>query len=187
MDSLVMKDSITPLQTEAYQAFQRTQALVKYQRKLFLDLGATLKEVKDKKLYRQMGNGGFDSFRSFLASPEISLQDGIANKYIKVYEFYVEKIALPEAEIIEIPFIRLDMMKAKLEELPEIERSELIEKAKVLSYADFEEELYENKPRKKKIHIYKCKKCEKLVVEYDQDEICMCLGTANIITKPISY
>ena len=181
-----MENVITPTQASAFQLYQQTISLVKEQRKLFLDLGFTLAEIKRKKLYRYMGDGGFETWKSFLGNPEINIKEITAETYIKVFEFYIEKLQLPREQVLDIPLVRLNMMKAKMETATEEERGELIEKAKVLSYKDFQAEIYDGEKRKQKIKITKCKGCKKLKIEYDQDEICMCLGTANIVTHPVS-
>lgn len=167
--------------TVAFNIYQQIVSLVKLQRGVFLDLGKLLKEVKDNKLYKQMGDGGFDSWKQFLANPEINFKPVTAEMYIRVYEFYILKMLMPKEEVMEIPLVRLNMMKAKIENSDEEERGELIEKAKILSYSDFMKEMVYHKVKTKpKFILSKCDKCGNLVIRYDPTQICHCEGSPNI-------
>lgn len=170
----------TELQTKAFNLYQQTVNLIKTQRKLFLDLGFFLKEIKDKKLYTYFGDGGFDTWRSFLANPEINISPSMAEVYIKVYEFYIEKLKLPRDEVLSIPLVRLNMMKATLEKMDDKERGELIEKAKTLSYNDFRIETSNGGETKRAIKVTRCEKCSKLIIQFDPDQICTCSGGVDI-------
>lgn len=165
----------------AFDLYQRTIFLLKQQRELFLDLGFVLSQIKNQALYKQMGDGGFDTWRSFLANPEINISPSTADVYIKVYEFYIEKLKLPKKEVLEIPLVRLNMMKSKLESLNEEERGELIAKAKTLSYEDFKiEAVHNGVETKRAIKITRCDNCKKLIIKYDPDQICDCSGGLDI-------
>jgi len=88
------------LQKQAFDLYQQTVLLIKGQRKLFLELGFVLSQIKNKSLYKQMGDGGFETWRSFLANPEINITPSTADVYIKVYEFYIERLKLPKEEVL---------------------------------------------------------------------------------------
>lgn len=167
------------LQEQAYNIYQETINLIRSQRKLFLDLGFILKQIKEKKLYTYFGNGGFDTWRSFLANPEINLSPSTAEVYIKVYDFYIEKLKMSKDEVLSIPLVRLNMMKATLEKMDDKEREELIEKAKTLSYEDFRIET-SGEDRKRAIKVTRCSKCSKLIIKYDPEQICDCNGGIDI-------
>jgi len=161
------------LQKQAFDLYTQTIALIRGQRKLFLDLGFVLSKIKHNKLYLEMGEGGFDTWRSFLANPEINISPSTADVYIKVYNFYIEKLKLPREEVLDIPLVRLNMMKSKLEGLNESERDDLIAKAKTLSYNDFKIEAIDNgKEIIRAIKVTKCEKCGKLIIQYDPEQIC---------------
>jgi len=169
------------LQKQAFDLYQQTVLLIKGQRKLFLELGFVLSQIKNKSLYKQMGDGGFETWRSFLANPEINITPSTADVYIKVYEFYIERLKLPKEEVLEIPLNRLNMMKFKLEGMNEADRLELIEKAKTLSYNDFRIETLESGVEKvRAIKITKCPQCQKLIIQYDPNQICDCSGGVDI-------
>jgi len=165
----------------AFDLYQKTIFLLKEQRKLFLDLGFVLAQIKNNQLYKQMGDGGFDTWRSFLANPEINISPSTADVYIKVYEFYIEKLKLPRKEVLEIPLVRLNMMKSKLESLDDEGKADLLSKAKTLSYNDFKiEAVYNGVEVIRPIKITKCLNCQKLIVKYDPNQICDCSGGLDI-------
>lgn len=167
--------------TLAFNLYKQAVLLVGEQRKLFLDLGFVLKELKDGNKYKEVGDGGFETWNSFLSSPEISLTPSTADVYIKVYTFYIEKLKMPREEVLAIPLVRLNMMKYKLEGMNEVERGELIEKAKTLSYTDFKIEAIDNGIEiKKAFKISHCEECRKLKIQYDPNQICDCGGGVDI-------
>lgn len=166
---------ITPRQETAFELRSRCIYLRKKMSELFLEFGWTLKKIRDEKLYLQMGEGGYDTFYQFLADPEINLNPNTAHAYIRVYEFYVEKLKLSREEIIGIPFNRLNQITNYLKDKNEDEVKEWIEKARHLGRKDFEEELHEHKIAKKpKIKIEKCKQCGGYKVYYEVDVLCTC-------------
>ena len=178
---------ITPHQEEAFNFYQKLIELRKQASELYLELGFTLKKIKDGKLYKYLGDGGFDSWQLFLANPEINIRYQTAEVYIKVYEYFIEELKMPRAEVIAMPLGKLNMMKSTLEKMPDDkERLEFIEKAKLLSYSDFKKELREKGYKtKEKIRVYRHKDCGKLIIEYNPQEICLCSGSQNI--KPLKY
>lgn len=161
------------LQKLSFNLYQQTVKLIKTQRMLFLDLGFLLGQIKNEKLYLNMGEGGFDSWKSFLSNPEINISPSTAEVYIRVYEFYINKLQMPKEEVLEIPLVRLNAMKSKLEGLNQEDRDELIEKAKTLSYNDF---IIETSPKPRAIKVSKCEKCGKLIIKYDPEQVCTCVG-----------
>lgn len=165
----------------AFDLYKKTIFLLREQRKLFLDLGYILAQIKNNALYKQMGVGGFDSWRQFLANPEINITPSTADVYIKVYEYYIEKLKLPREEVLEIPLVRLNMMKSKLESLDDEGKADLLSKARTLSYEDFKIEAIQNGVElTRPIKITKCDKCSKLIIKYDPNQICDCSGGFDI-------
>lgn len=170
---------VNNIQKYAFDLYSRVIFLKKKQGELALELGFTLKEIKEKKLYQHMGEGGFDSFEQFLANPEINLKYSTAMAYVRVYEYYIENLKLPKEEVVEIPFNRLHQLAGKIRDLPKEKQIEWIEKAKTLGRIDFEKEMEEAKfLNKKEIIIKRCKKCGKIEIYYKVDSICLCNGQA---------
>lgn len=170
---------VNQIQKKAFDFYSKVIYLKKKQGEIALELGYVLKEIKEKKLYQHMGEGGFDSFEQFLSNPEINLKYNTAMAYIRIYEYYVENLKLPKEEIIEIPFNRLHQLVGKIKNLPKEKQIEWIEKAKTLGRIDFEKEMEEAKfTNEKDVIIKKCKKCGLLEIYYKIDKICLCKGQA---------
>lgn len=181
-----MDNKITPKQEKAFDLYQRCVFLRKKQGELALEFGRVLKEIRDKKLYRYLGEGGFETFNQFLANPEINLNPNTALAYIRVYEYYVLELNIPKENLLDIPFNRLNNLKSKIEKLPREEQEEWIEKAKTLSYTDFKAELQEKKMEKKPfITVKRCKQCGQYEIYYDQSQICVCRGGHAVYALPI--
>ena len=182
-----MTDKITPKQEMAYGLYQTVISLRRRQSEVALEFGFTLKKIKEEHLYRYMGDGAFDTFWQFCASPEIKLRPEMVMAYIRVYEYYVEKLQMKKEDLLDIPFTRLNQMKAKIENLPIEEQKEWIEKAKTLMRKDFEAEMVDHKFAKPKaIQVTRCKTCKLLEIHFIVDEVCVCGGHGyNIKAIPV--
>jgi hypothetical protein len=162
---------------EAFDYYQKLVFLRRKQGEVALEIGRVLKEIKEKKLYRYLGEGGYDDFFQFLSDPEISMNYNTASLYIRVYEFYVEQLKLNPDELASIPINRLNTLKSKLEKTENKEEiEEWLEKAKTLGRLDFEKETEEAKITKPRpIVLTRCKKCGKIKIVINlPDEICQC-------------
>ena len=181
-----MKNKITPKQSLAFDLRARCIFLRKKISELFLEFGYVLKKIRDEKLYLQMGEGGFETFYQFLADPEINLNPNTASAYIRVYEFYVEKLGFKKEKLLGIPLNRLNQIKNFLEDKTKNEVEEWIEKARTLGREDFVKEMESKKIVKEKgVKIVKCKKCGKYQFYYKIDAICQCPNTDAIFALPV--
>lgn len=153
---------------------------------MFLEFGYTLKRIKEEKLYLQMGEGGYDSFYQFLADPEINLNPNTALAYIRVYEFYVEKLGFKKEDLAGIPLNRLNQIKGFLEDKNKDEVKEWVEKARTLGRTDFEKEMVDKKiTKERQIEIKKCRKCGKYQIYYKIDAVCQCDGSNGFYGLPV--
>ncbi len=170
------------LNQEAFDLYNRVIFLKRKQSELALELGYTLKRIKEKKLYLYMGEGGFSSFEQFLANPEISINYNTAFAYIRVYEYFIEQLKLPKEQLLNIPFNRLHQLTGKIKNLPKEEQIEWVEKAKHLGRLDFEKELEEAKFKpEKEVVIKRCKNCGMIEIYYKN--VCSCKGEVAIYKK----
>jgi len=180
-------DQITPTQKRAFDLYTKTISLVSSQKEIMIDLIEVLKEIKEKKLYRYLGEGGFDTWSQFLAAPEIDLAKPTVDAYIDIYEYYIGTLKIKREELFKISLNRLNILKGKIKKIEsKSEQLELIEQAKNLSYSDFYTVMREKKlVEEPAFHITKCEKCNKYEIEYHQDKICICKGTTAIYAKPL--
>jgi len=101
---------------------------------LELELGRALLECKTGEFYRIHG---YETLRSYLASLDISLKRGY--RAMRVYEFYVERMALPFKELKNISTSKLDVLRRVVTKENWAEWKEKLQ----LSYSDLVEELTE--------------------------------------------
>ena len=138
--------------------------MIKEQNKLFFEIGGTLKMFRDTELFRELGDGGYDTFSSFIANGELGIAKSTAQAYITLYEFWVEEKGYSLEVLSEIPYDKLRMVLPSAREAKtDNEVSELFNKAKVLSRSDLLIELGKSdetgRPKFKTIILQLCKSC----------------------------
>lgn len=160
-----------PIQTRAYVLYTEIRELVRVQARLFLDLGQKLKRIRDEKLYRQIGEGGYESFSQFLNNPEIGLRTSTAYLYIRIYEFYIGRLGLSEGRVTEIPLNRLMRLLPALKQKSESEAKEIIERVGGLTNYDYDVEVKERKLESDRPKLYVDKESGKYVFEFISGEV----------------
>lgn len=165
-----MKDIIN----KALEKHERVIVLIKQQAKLFLMLGKELKDIRDEELYKNLGEGGNDTFIQYLNNPEIGLRQSTAYLYIRIYEYYILKLQMTEEEVIKTPINRLMRLLPHLKKMEDEKAIELIEQSSQLTNYDYDEELKERKLFSQRPTVYQCKECGKWVIEYREKDICQC-------------
>lgn len=171
----IVRNEANALQQKAWNLYNDLQAAIREQAKLFLVIGKILKTIRDEKFYRQLGEGGFDTFEQFINNPEIGLRYSTAYLYIRIYEYYVEQLQLLEEQIIKIPLNRLMRLLPILKEKEESEAKEIVEQAAAVTNYDFDQVLKErNIEFAKRPRVYICKICGKWRVEIDPEDLCTC-------------
>jgi hypothetical protein len=159
---------------KALEKHEKVIVLIKQQAKIFLMLGKELKEIRDEELYKNLGNGGYDTFIQYLNNPEIGLRQSTAYLYIRIYEYYILKLQMTEEEIIKTPINRLMRLLPHVKKMENEKAIELIEQSAQLTNYDYDEELKERKLFSKRPIVYQCKECGKWVIEYHEKDICQC-------------
>lgn len=141
----------------AHQYWQKVIQLVSFQRGMFLDLGEALHTIKEGELFKHLGEGS-DTWKSFLAQPELDISPNTAVAYVKVYDYYCNKLRFKKDDIRDIPVNRLNMMVGRLKKLPnDTQRHEMIDKARVLSFTDFKKEVM---GKHEELKTYTCPNCQ---------------------------
>jgi len=104
----------------------------------FYKLGAYLKEIRDEKIYVDLG---YDTFESYIATPELSFKRSMVYSLIGVYETYFEKSNQSDInKFKEIDMTKLDRIR-QFKDKPKEEFQEWIEKARELSLSDLNAEI----------------------------------------------
>ena len=71
---------------EAWQRFDNVRKAKAVQEGLNFYIGSQLHIISEKKLYKQLD---YDSFRAFLADPEIDIEERSAYRWMRAYEVYI--------------------------------------------------------------------------------------------------
>jgi len=169
-----MKDLATPQNDLAWSLYKEVQTLLRRQGELFLLLGKDLKTIRDQKLYRYLGEGGFDTFRDFLNNPEIGIRESTAYLYIRIYEYYVERLKIPTEEVVQIPLNRLMRLLPRLKEREDEEAREIVNEVQNVTTYDFDVIVGEKQLDVDKPLVYRCKVCGKWKIEYKPEQLCTC-------------
>jgi len=102
--------------------------------------GQLLKELRDTEQYKKLGDGGYQSWDSFLSNPELKISRSYSFQMIQLFEFVNLELHLPVEEVEKIASIKLlrdCMYFINKYNLSNDQAMELIDKAKYLSYSDF--------------------------------------------------
>lgn len=165
--------------TEAWNTFQELQSAIKNQISLFLVVGRILKDFRDNHLYKYIGEGGNDNFKQFLNGLGMTMPT--AYLYIRVYEYYIEKLKYSEEKIREIPLNRLMRLLPSLKKLDDEEAKKIIDEVAPLTHGDYSQEVKERKLETPRPKLRRHKECQKFIFEYNPNQMCDCEGSSGII------
>lgn len=118
---------------KAFEIHQEIIALKNTAAGAFVLIGQRLNEIKEKNLYHFLGEGGYDTFESYLASPELQFDRRKAYYLIQIYKTFCEEFGINPDELSKIYWTTLRQI------LPVVNKencSEWLEKAKTLSRSD---------------------------------------------------
>jgi len=124
------------LQQNSKKAFQIHQEIIELKNTAagaFVLIGQRLNEIKEKNLYHFLGEGGYETFESYLASPELQFDRRKAYYLIQIYKTFCEEFGIDQNELSKIYWTTLRQI------LPVVNKencSEWLEKAKTLSRSD---------------------------------------------------
>lgn len=169
---------------EAYKIYQELIQSLQAQVGLFLVTGKLLKTIRDKKLYKQLGQDeGFRSFNDFLLNAEIGLRRTTAYMYIKIYELYVERLGLEASELQKIPVTRLyrlvPYVEKEIKEGKEKEMRLLVQDIEHMPNFSFDEEVKARGMETKKPMVRRDAKTGKYFIEFLPDSILYIKDTVN--------
>lgn len=152
--------------TEPEKAFALYQMLLQAKRNqdyLFLGIGKLLKEIKDNELYRQLD---YESFNEFVTSDELGFSRESAFLYVRVYEYYIERLKLDAEYVGKINLARLGQMLPLLKKLDNPEKEiEMVEEFSNLRQSDFMLKLRQGRGDDKPT-VHYSKELGKWLVEY---------------------
>lgn len=158
--------------TLAYSIYEQLRNALTTEKKVFFAIGELLKRLNDEKLYRYIGDGGYDNFTQFLAAPEINITKSRAYFYMRIYEFYIEKMALNEGQLKDLSAYKLFRLLpfARTKTKPEV--IQLIDEVRELGVGDTEAIIQQRQPPSDRPQVYACPSCGKWIVKYHETSLC---------------
>lgn len=161
-------DETLPDPELTFDIFKKLVLARKTQDLVFLSIGKMLKIVRDRKLYKHLD---FDNFSQFLASEEIDFSREKAYMYIRIYDMYVDQLALDPDRVAKIGVVRLSMLTPIIKDLSREEAIEKIEEmgSRDVRYSDFVRTVKEQTNKTGKPTVYWSDEINKWVVKYYED------------------
>ncbi len=138
-----MEDPIAT-EVQAWEDYDKLRTLIRRDIRSVVEKGEILKRLRDTNSFQKLGDGGYETWSSFLQDGELGITRSYAQQHIQMYEFYILEMALPIEEIEKLKTIKLlrdCMVYINGRNLSQEEALEVIEKAKALSYRDFFKEM----------------------------------------------
>lgn len=127
--------------SKVQKAFRLHQELIQLGRsvqKAFILIGKNLYEIQENNLFKHLGDGGYETFNMYLASPELELSRRQAFYLIKVYRIYCKNFG---ASLEQMEGAKLSALKVTLPVVTQENYEEWLEKTKVLSLSDVRAEV----------------------------------------------
>lgn len=153
----------------AWELYNQLRNSIVTQAFLFIDIGKKLKDIRDDKLYKYLGEGGYSTFQHFLANPEIGLRPSTSYLYIRLYEYYIEQLQISREQLMEIPINRLMRLLPSLKEMDDDKARETITDLGQLTSYDYDIEVVERKIEKARPKLFKNKDNGMWKFEFDPD------------------
>lgn len=148
-------------------AFSTWKALLSAKRNMeamFLVMGKLLKDIRDDKLFEVLD---YENFSQFLNSEELSFSREKAYMVIRVYEYFIEHLGLPEEKVREMSVSRLSLMMPALKKIANKDEAlAQIEEFNSLRHNDFVREVKNKSNKNGKPTVYWSEELDKWYVGY---------------------
>lgn len=152
----------------AFNTYSFLKDALRQQGYLFLVIGKTLKDIRDGKLFKGLN---YESFADFLQDPELKQKPSTCYAYIRIYEFYVEKLGLPEAEVVEVGMNRLQRLLPALKEKTEDEAREILTDIGSMTHLDYNQEVKSRGLDIVRPSMYRDNESGKWIIEFDESRV----------------
>lgn len=153
-------------QAMAYTTYLELRQRMESMSLTYLEIGRLLKLIRDEKLYKYLGNGGYDTFLEFINNPEISISQGTVYNYIRTYEFYILKLDMNPDDVMRISTPRLIAMIPVLKDKTIEEAKEEILQMGALTHTDYLQQRTEKGYEQEKPNLYLDKLTNKYILEF---------------------
>jgi len=162
----------------AYGWLEEMKSMLHTQNVLFFTIGKKLVDLKEKELYRFLGDGGYETWSSFLGSGDLSIGQSTANAYMQLYNFWIKDKGYEINELADIPYDKLRLAFPAVKNIADKDKlDEELSKIRTLSRSDLRIEMGlsddEGKAFHRIISLELCPVCKKYKLPEDL-EICDC-------------
>lgn len=153
------------------EAFEIHQDLIKLGNAVgqaFILIGERLKQIKENNLFKQLGEGGYETFDSYLASPELQISRRQAYYLLGIYNTYIKKLGF---SIEEMKGAKWSALKETLSVVNEQNKDYWLTQSKVNTVSGIKIEIkkeskgiktFDCKHKWKKVQFWKCLECGEL-------------------------
>lgn len=164
---------------EARQLVDSLISLQKVRRKIDVERGRILYQLRANRLYLSAYGEGVDTWEEFLRSPEIGLSISEANRAMQLYEYFVIRYQVDERVLEAIPVRTLThiLPSLKLNSVSQESLQEILSSAKELTFFEFKERLRDIQHGTERTYSYmvmrRCNETKNLsrVIEISSDNI----------------
>lgn len=128
----------------------------------FLTTAELLYRLKFSDSYKEAVGSGADTWRDYLAQPEINLTVTEANKLVDIYKTFVRDHGFKKSELALVPVRHLEYLLAHAKTASRKEVEKLLADAENLSFTDLKARFYDVKTKEKGTRTYQyvvMKKC----------------------------
>ena len=144
---------------------------------VLLEVARLLKIFRDERLYQDLGEGGNDNFRQFIAGAEVGIAPSTAYHYIRIYEVFCLELKYTQEDLSGIHINRLQKLTSIVKTREQAD--DWLNKARVLGNGDFFDEVATIKGNSGKNilpypKIRRCEKCALWRVEAEAGTMCNC-------------
>lgn len=148
--------------------FDQIKYDLRAQGRLFLQLGKSLKLVRDEELYTLLD---FASFDEFINDPEIGLKRATAYLYIRIYEYYSLRLTIDEEELTQIPISRLMRLLPALKKMDDKQAKEKMQEIGKMTTWDYESTVRQEKLESNRPLMYRSKETGKYIIEFFEEDV----------------
>lgn len=160
---------MTEIQSKiAFDKYSGLKDALKQQGYLFLFIGKTLRDIRDDKLFIDLG---YETFGDFLQDPELKQKPSTCYAYIRIYEYYVEKLEMKESEVVEVGMNRLQRLLPALKKRTDEEAKEIVSDIGAMTHLDYNQEVKERGLDIERPSMYQDAETGKWIIEFYEKNI----------------
>ncbi len=137
--------SALPVEMTPEERFKAVEVMKGRLEEDFISLGEILSEIKSKRIFKIKG---YKNFRDFVEI-EHNLPASVANKLVKIYDYFIKDMGIDSATVQEIGLDRLNTIHPLIKDSDYVVQEEWLKQAEELSQQELSEKVKEIRVKKK--------------------------------------